>query len=202
MWAEFGLPPICGHWSACPQPHEVGHLLNDCMGCLGRECEHPVKGGFQRRYRSCATTSLATSSAMPDAPQQQPPIRAEPRRPARRRQRFGATMCSQVLDRGQVALDSDRMQGDLWRGGQRRPTGLGPGLNAQGPDNRQAEGEPRARAAAAALAVAGLLRCGCCGSADDGRRNKNDFRGRDASYLAPPAQIRTCGFPAYGSHLG
>ena len=28
------------------------------------------------------------------------------------------------------------------------------------------------------------------------------FCGRDASYLAPPAQIRTCGFPAYGSHLG
>src|SRR5215472_22137 len=27
-------------------------------------------------------------------------------------------------------------------------------------------------------------------------------RGRDASYLAPPAQIRTCDFPAYGSHLG
>src|ERR1700730_9962122 len=27
-------------------------------------------------------------------------------------------------------------------------------------------------------------------------------RGRDASYLAPPAQIRTCSFPAYGSHLG
>jgi hypothetical protein len=26
-------------------------------------------------------------------------------------------------------------------------------------------------------------------------------RGRDASYLAPPAQIRTCGFPAYGSYL-
>src|SRR3984893_10006199 len=26
--------------------------------------------------------------------------------------------------------------------------------------------------------------------------------GRDASYLAPLAQIRTCGFPAYGSHLG
>ena len=23
-------------------------------------------------------------------------------------------------------------------------------------------------------------------------------RGRDPSYLAPPAQIRTCGFPAYG----
>src|SRR5262249_25197021 len=28
------------------------------------------------------------------------------------------------------------------------------------------------------------------------------LRGRDASYLAPPAQNRTCGFPAYGSHLG
>src|SRR6516165_11491434 len=27
-------------------------------------------------------------------------------------------------------------------------------------------------------------------------------RGRDASYLAPPAQNRTCSFPAYGSHLG
>ena len=27
-------------------------------------------------------------------------------------------------------------------------------------------------------------------------------RGRDASYLAPPAQIRTCNFPAYGSYLG
>src|SRR5215831_10744207 len=26
--------------------------------------------------------------------------------------------------------------------------------------------------------------------------------GRDASYLVPPAQIRTCSFPAYGSHLG
>src|ERR1700726_3191328 len=28
------------------------------------------------------------------------------------------------------------------------------------------------------------------------------LRGRDASYLAPLAQIRTCGFSAYGSHLG
>jgi len=28
------------------------------------------------------------------------------------------------------------------------------------------------------------------------------LRGRDASYLAPPAQSRTSGFPAYGSHLG
>ena len=27
-------------------------------------------------------------------------------------------------------------------------------------------------------------------------------RGRDACYHAPPAQIRTCSFPAYGSHLG
>src|SRR6516225_5145808 len=26
--------------------------------------------------------------------------------------------------------------------------------------------------------------------------------GRDAHYWAPPAQIRTCSFPAYGSHLG
>ena len=30
----------------------------------------------------------------------------------------------------------------------------------------------------------------------------DERRGRDASYLAPPAQIRTCSFPAYGSHLG
>jgi len=27
-------------------------------------------------------------------------------------------------------------------------------------------------------------------------------RGRDAHYCAPPAQNRTGGFPAYGSHLG
>ncbi len=26
--------------------------------------------------------------------------------------------------------------------------------------------------------------------------------GRDAIFIAPPAQNRTCGFPAYGSHLG
>src|SRR5271166_3068466 len=26
--------------------------------------------------------------------------------------------------------------------------------------------------------------------------------GRDAHYWAPPAQIRTCGLPAYGSYLG
>jgi hypothetical protein len=30
----------------------------------------------------------------------------------------------------------------------------------------------------------------------------DDFRGRDASYLAPPAQIRTGPIRAYGSHLG
>ena len=29
-----------------------------------------------------------------------------------------------------------------------------------------------------------------------------DDRGRDASYLAPPAQIRASGIPARGSHLG
>ena len=28
------------------------------------------------------------------------------------------------------------------------------------------------------------------------------YRGRDARYRAPPAQNRTGGFPAYGSHLG
>src|SRR3984893_16155997 len=34
------------------------------------------------------------------------------------------------------------------------------------------------------------------------RDQQHSCRGRDASYLAPPAQIRTCRFPAYGSHLG
>jgi hypothetical protein len=33
-------------------------------------------------------------------------------------------------------------------------------------------------------------------------RERRACRGRDASYLAPPAQIRTCSFPAYGSHPG
>lgn len=33
-------------------------------------------------------------------------------------------------------------------------------------------------------------------------RASQQIRGRDASYLAPPAQIRTGGFPACGSHLG
>src|ERR1700693_6032827 len=36
---------------------------------------------------------------------------------------------------------------------------------------------------------------------DLGARNR-EFRGRDASYLAPPAQIRTGPIRAYGSHLG
>jgi hypothetical protein len=36
----------------------------------------------------------------------------------------------------------------------------------------------------------------------DERTAAKTRRGRDASYLAPPAQIRTCSFPAYGSHLG
>ena len=31
---------------------------------------------------------------------------------------------------------------------------------------------------------------------------KYDFRGRDASYLAPPAQIRASPIRAHGSHLG
>src|SRR5258705_839050 len=33
-------------------------------------------------------------------------------------------------------------------------------------------------------------------------RCPSHFRGRDASYLAPPAQIRTGPIRAYGSHLG
>jgi len=32
--------------------------------------------------------------------------------------------------------------------------------------------------------------------------NRLNGRGRDVSYPAPPAQIRTCGIPAYGSYLG
>ena len=40
------------------------------------------------------------------------------------------------------------------------------------------------------------------GSHSDLTTPKFDFRGRDASYLAPPAQIRTGPIRAYGSHLG
>jgi hypothetical protein len=32
--------------------------------------------------------------------------------------------------------------------------------------------------------------------------NRENGRGRDAGYPAPPAQIRTCEIPAYGSYLG
>ena len=40
------------------------------------------------------------------------------------------------------------------------------------------------------------------GSKTPVRRGPRYFRGRDASYLAPPAQIRTGPIRAYGSHLG
>jgi hypothetical protein len=39
-------------------------------------------------------------------------------------------------------------------------------------------------------------------SADGKAELRAGGRGRDAHYCAPPAQIRTCGFPAYGSYLG
>jgi hypothetical protein len=45
----------------------------------------------------------------------------------------------------------------------------------------------------------GFVRCGSIASA---WLSVDDFRGRDASYLAPPAQIRTSPIRAYGSHLG
>src|SRR5260221_2570633 len=41
-----------------------------------------------------------------------------------------------------------------------------------------------------------------CGSMATETRCPRDVRGRDASYLAPPAQIRTSPIRAYGSHLG
>jgi len=50
-------------------------------------------------------------------------------------------------------------------------------------------------------------RCHCTATSRDGprtdlsNRSKSGLRGRDASYPAPPAQIRACGFPAHGSHL-
>jgi hypothetical protein len=34
------------------------------------------------------------------------------------------------------------------------------------------------------------------------RADARDGRGRDEDCSPPPAQIRTCGFPAYGSYLG
>jgi hypothetical protein len=39
-------------------------------------------------------------------------------------------------------------------------------------------------------------------STEGGRSGKEPNRGRDAHYCTPPAQNRTCGIPAYGSHLG
>src|SRR6202165_2110534 len=50
--------------------------------------------------------------------------------------------------------------------------------------------------------VARLLRKMDSGSKASFRRSARHFRGRDASYLAPPAQIRTGPIRAYGSHLG
>ena len=53
-------------------------------------------------------------------------------------------------------------------------------------------------------APAGPRNAANAGSGSDsevGRRNR-DFRGRDASHPAPPAQIRTGPIRAYGSHLG
>ena len=38
-------------------------------------------------------------------------------------------------------------------------------------------------------------------AAGAGRLRRTD-RGRDTHYWAPPAQHRTCGFPAYGAYLG
>ena len=40
------------------------------------------------------------------------------------------------------------------------------------------------------------------GESGDPPAQKPDFRGRDASYLAPPAQIRASPIRAHGSHLG
>jgi hypothetical protein len=34
------------------------------------------------------------------------------------------------------------------------------------------------------------------------RANRANGCGRDAGCPAPPAQVRTCGIPAYGSYLG
>ena len=47
-------------------------------------------------------------------------------------------------------------------------------------------------------ALIGAIRC------EPGGRKRPDEpdRGRDAHHWAPPAQIRTCRIPAYGSYLG
>src|SRR5271165_498596 len=51
------------------------------------------------------------------------------------------------------------------------------------------------------LVITGTLPVVCYAAGMTGYLNAKD-RGRDAHYWAPPAQNRTCGFPAYGSHLG
>jgi hypothetical protein len=52
---------------------------------------------------------------------------------------------------------------------------------------------------------------GCCARAASGHAaaappmsvmKSRRCSGRDAIFIAPPAQNRTCGFPAYGSNLG
>src|SRR5258708_38012847 len=42
----------------------------------------------------------------------------------------------------------------------------------------------------------------CWGTKAPFRTSADDYRGRDASYLAPPAQIRAGPLRAYGAHLG
>ena len=54
--------------------------------------------------------------------------------------------------------------------------------------------------AAAYRAAAGSTAPGA--AIDRAAVNRANCCGRDASHPAPPAQIRTCGIPAYGSYLG
>src|SRR6476660_9287365 len=53
--------------------------------------------------------------------------------------------------------------------------------------------------AAEVIPAAEIIDSAVSGDCHGGRRPD---RGRDAHRWAPPAQNRTCGFPAYGSHLG
>jgi hypothetical protein len=88
------------------------------------------------------------------------------------------------------------------------------GNSARVPEGQQEPAGPRPRNALFAGFTAtmaksdfpgGLLGLTWAGLAPADRASftwRPSFRGRDASYLAPPAQIRTCGFPAYGSYLG
>ena len=52
------------------------------------------------------------------------------------------------------------------------------------------------------LCNSGIADLDFSGSSTDLTTPKFDFRGRDASYLAPPAQIRASPIRAHGSHLG